>query len=129
MILLRVFLVEFKFFKHCRMTVYDTDASNHNSVIEGFRVFGFIPKPGYHFHHPTPMGSIARYECDAGSRWNRRIDNFALTTHDVTCQTDGTWTENWPTCIDITQVLLKNKTSYSHSPSAPTQPALLIRTR
>ena len=86
-----------------RMTIYETDSSNNNAVIEMFKVFGFIPKPGYHFQHPTPHGSIARYQCDAGSRWNRRIDNFDLTTHDVTCQEDGTWTENWPTCADITE--------------------------
>ena len=68
------------------MTIYATDRSNNNAIIEGFKVYGFLPKSGYHFHHPTPMGSIARYQCDAGNRWNRRIDNFDLTTHDVTCQ-------------------------------------------
>ena len=68
------------------MTIYATDRSNNNAIIEGFKVYGFLPKSGYHFHHPPPMGSIARYQCDAGNRWNRRIDNFDLTTHDVTCQ-------------------------------------------
>ena len=76
-----------KYLLSTRLTIYETDTTNsNNAVIEGFKVHGFIPKSGYHFHHPTPMGSIARYQCDAGSRWNRRIDNFDLTTHDVTCQ-------------------------------------------
>ena len=96
-------LFEFSSLKYFRMTIYESDAANKNAVIEAFKVFGFVPKPGYHFHHPTPFGSIARYRCDAGDRWNRRIDNFDLTTHDITCQTDGSWTENWPTCADITQ--------------------------
>ena len=44
--------------------------------------------------------SIARYECNAGPPFNRRRDNFSLTTHDVTCQEDATFTEEWPTCAN-----------------------------
>ena len=117
------------------MTIYATDRSNNNAIIEGFKVYGFIPKSGYHFHHPTPMGSIARYQCDAGNRWNRRIDNFDLTTHDVTCQVYIPFQN--PTQENLKNFQLLRQTAHGQgigqpvptSPHAPTQPPWTTRTR
>ena len=118
-----------------RMTIYATDRSNNNAIIEGFKVYGFLPKSGYHFQHPTPMGSIARYQCDAGNRWNRRIDNFDLTTHDVTCQVYIPFQN--PAQENLKNFQLLSQTAHGQgigqpvptSPHAPTQPPWTTRTR
>ena len=118
-----------------RMTIYATDRSNNNAIIEGFKVYGFLPKSGYHFQHPTPMGSIARFQCDAGNRWNRRIDNFDLTTHDVTCQVYIPFQN--PAQENLKNFQLLRQTAHGQgigqpvptSPHARTQPPSTTRTR
>ena len=125
-----------KYLLSTRLTIYESDtASSNNAVIEGFKVYGFVPKSGYHFHHPTPMGSIARYQCDAGNRWNRRIDNFDLTTHDVTCQVYIPFQN--PAQENLKNFQLLRRTAHGQgigqpvptSPHARTQPPWTTRTR
>ena len=51
--------------------------------------------------NPPDHGKTVIYNCSAGGTYNRRKDNFDLTTYTLTCLKDNKFsTPAWPTCAD-----------------------------